>query len=41
MEVLIALPIMFIWWKLVDIDDDLKDICDQLKKMNGGHNNER
>lgn len=34
MGVLIALTIMFVWGRLVNIDCDLKDISEELKKMN-------
>ena len=34
MGVLLALSTIFIWGRLVNIDCDLKDISEELKKMN-------
>lgn len=34
MGVLLALSTLFIWGRLVNIDYDLKDISEELKKMN-------
>ena len=41
MGVLLALPILFIWGRLVNIDYDLKDISKELKKMNERRNDGR
>ena len=41
MGVLIALSAIFIWGRLVNIDCDLKDISEELKKMNERENDGR
>ena len=41
MGVLLALSTIFIWGRLVNIDDDLKDISRELKKMNERKNDGR
>jgi hypothetical protein len=41
MGVLLALSTLFIWGRLVNIDDDLKDISKELKKMNERKNDGR
>lgn len=38
MGVLLALSTLFIWGRLVNIDCDLKDISEELKKMNERRN---
>lgn len=38
--VLLALSTIFIWGRLVNIDYDLKDISEELKKMNERRNDE-
>ncbi len=41
MGVLLALSTIVIWGRLVNIDDDLKDISRELKKMNERRNDGR
>lgn len=41
MGVLLALSTIFIWGRLVNIDCDLKDISEELKKMNERRNDGR
>lgn len=41
MGVLLALSTIFIWGRLVNIDCDLKDISEELKRMNERRNDGR